>query len=283
LNTELPQRNVCHGAHRDMSEQAQPDRASLEAQNRTLQKKLARAEGQLETLQTLQDQNSNLLRALMADLDDEKSESERLLLNILPQAIAERLKDEPGVIADRFESVSVLFSDIVGFTPLSETLSATEMVEWLNEVYSVFDELVQSHGVEKIRTIGDGYMVAAGVPFPIDHHAVAICSLALDMKHHFASLPAVGGRRVNFRIGISSGPVVGGVIGTHKFQYDIWGDTVNTAARMESHGEPGRIQISAATRDLIADRFVCESRGLVEVKGKGEMQTWFVESPAVST
>jgi len=260
-----------------MTEDEALDPAPLQRLNRTLEKKLARAERKLETLEILQQQNANLMHVLMAELDEERSESERLLLNILPAAIAQRLKNEPGIIADRFDSVSVLFSDIVGFTPLSETLSAERMVEWLNEVYSVFDTLVQDHDVEKIRTIGDGYMVAAGVPFPRDDHAAALARLALDMKAHFASLPPISGHRVNFRIGINSGPVVGGVIGTHKFQYDIWGDTVNTAARMESHGVPGRIHISEATYKLINRKFVCEPRGTIDIKGKGEMKTWFVE------
>ena len=260
-----------------MSELEAPDPASFERQNQALQKKLTRTERKLETLEILQQQNANLMRSLMDELGEERAESERLLLNILPAAIAQRLKTEPGIIADRFDSVSVLFLDIVGFTPLSETLSAQQMVEWLNEVYSVFDALVQDHDVEKIRTIGDGYMVAAGVPFPRDDHASAITLLALDMKAHFATLPPVSGHRVSFRIGISSGPVVGGVIGTHKFQYDIWGDTVNTAARMESHGVPGRIHISAATYELIKQEFTCDSRGMIDVKGKGEMETWFVK------
>jgi len=251
--------------------------AFLERQNRTLLKKLARAERKLESLQTLQQQNTNLMGVLMGELEAERSESERLLLNILPAPIAERLKTEPGVIADEFDSVSVLFADIVGFTPLTESLSAEHMVAWLNDVYSAVDTLVQAHGVEKIRTIGDGYMVAAGVPFPMDDHASALTRLALDMKTHFESLPPIEGHRVNFRIGINSGPVVGGVIGLHKFQYDIWGDTVNTAARMESHGVPGRIHISAATHDAIGEGFVCEPRGVIDVKGKGEMETWFVE------
>ncbi|MGI9641787.1 MAG: adenylate/guanylate cyclase domain-containing protein [Acidimicrobiia bacterium] len=261
-----------------MSDPREPDPALLERQNRSLEKKLARAERKLETLGILQEQNANLLRALMAELDEERSESERLLLNILPEPIAQRLKTEPGVIADRFDGASVLFADIVGFTPLSETLDAKQLVEWLNDVYSVFDALTQQRGVEKIRTIGDGYMAAAGVPFPRDDHASAIVRLALDMRDHFATLQPVDGHRVNFRIGIHSGPVVGGVIGTHKFQYDIWGDTVNTAARMESHGRAGRVHISTATHEIIRNSFVCEPRGSIEVKGKGQMETWFVES-----
>jgi class 3 adenylate cyclase len=255
-----------------------PDASLLERENRTLRKKLARVEGRVETLEQFQEANASLMRGLLAELKDEKAESERLLLNILPEPIAERLKREPGVIADHFDSVSVLFADIVGFTPLSETMSAEEMVEWLNEVYSAVDTLVQDHGVEKIRTIGDGYMVAAGVPFPRDDHATALTSLALDMQIHFEALPPVHGHHVEFRMGINSGPVVGGVIGTYKFQYDIWGDTVNTAARMESHGVPGRIHISQATHELIKHDFVCDHRGTIDVKGKGEMDTWFVEA-----
>ena len=261
-----------------MTETDGPDRTELERQNRSLEKKLARAGRQLEALEILQEQNSNVMRALMADLADERAESERLLLNILPEAIAQQLKSEPGVIAERFESVSVLFGDIVGFTQLSEVLAPEHMVAWLNDVYSEFDALTQRHGVEKIRTIGDGYMAACGVPHAREDHAAAITRLALEMREHFADLPTVNGQRVEFRIGISSGPVVGGVIGTHKFQYDIWGDTVNTAARMESHGEPGRVHISSTTHDLIQTQFTFEPRGTIEVKGKGQMQTWFVEA-----
>ena len=250
--------------------------SDIERENRTLHKKLARNEKKMHSLEILQQQNASLLRALMADLDAERAESERLLLNILPEPVAQRLKTEPGVIADRYESASVLFADIVGFTPLSETLTAEEMVEWLNEVYSAFDALVEQHGVEKIRTIGDGYMVAAGVPFERADHASAITRLALDIKAYFEALAPVHGHEANFRIGINSGSVVGGVIGTHKFQYDLWGDAVNTAARMESHGVPGRIQISEATYQVVKDDFVLEARGPIEVKGKGRMETWFV-------
>lgn len=263
-----------------MNESEQPDLDLLARQKRALEKKLARTENKLGALELLQEQNSHLMRTLMAELDDERAESERLLLNILPATIAERLKAGPDVIADRFEDVSVLFADIVGFTPLSETLTPQEVVEWLNSVYSVFDGLVQRLGVEKIRTIGDGYMAASGVPHPRDDHATALVNLALEMKDHFANLPSVGGHRVGFRIGISSGPVVGGVIGTHKFQYDIWGDTVNTAARMESHGLPGEVHISPTTHKLVKDEFMCRSRGSIAVKGKGQMETWLVEGLA---
>lgn len=262
-----------------MTQGREEEPSDLERENRSLRKKLERAQRKLETLEVLQEQNSNLMHALISDLAEERAESERLLLNILPDQVAQQLKMSSGVIAERFDSVSVLFSDIVGFTHLSEALSPEDLVAWLNTVYSECDRLTQHHGVEKIRTIGDGYMAASGVPHTRADHAAAITQLALDMRDHFTALPPVLGQSVDFRIGISSGPVVGGVIGTHKFQYDIWGDTVNTAARMESHGEPGRIHISAATYDIIQHDFVCEPRGSIDVKGKGHMSTWFVQAP----
>ena len=259
-----------------MTDTGNQDFEELERENRRLRKKLDRSGQKMEMLEVLQQQNANLMRVLMEELDEERTESDRLLLNILPAPIAEKLKTEQGVIAEKFDSASVLFADIVGFTALSETMPAENLVEWLNVVYSEIDRLVQVHDVEKIRTIGDGYMVASGVPFPRADHAVALSELALDMQTHFQSLPPVGGKQVNFRVGISSGPLVAGVIGTHKFQYDIWGDTVNTAARMESLGVPGRIHISEATHALVKDDFECEPRGEIEVKGKGLMTTWFI-------
>ncbi len=254
-----------------------PDKiVELERRNRRLEKQLARAVNKMRTMQAMQDQASRLLRVLMHELDEERAESERLLLNILPEPIAQRLKNEPGVIAERFDHVSVLFADIVGFTPLSQALSAEAMVEWLNGVYSAFDAFVMNRGVEKIRTIGDNYMVASGVPFPREDHALAITDLALDMVGFIETMEPVGEHKPTFRIGINSGSAVGGVIGTHKFQYDIWGDSVNTAARMESHGQPGRIHVSQDTYALVKDDFECESHGVIPVKGKGAMQTWFV-------
>ena len=251
----------------------------LERENRTLRKRIARMERRMVTMDWLQDQNFNLLRSVMTDLDAERANSEGLLLNILPEVIAHRLKSESGVIADQFDSASVMFADIVGFTPLSEVLSAREMVEWLDGVYSTFDSLVQKYQVEKIRTIGDNYMVASGVPSPRSDHAIAITRLAMDMRDYVAGLPPAKGYKANFRIGINSGPMVGGVIGTHKFQYDIWGDAVNTGSRMESHGEPGRIHVTEATYELIKEEFQCETRGTIQVKGKQEMETYFVVGP----
>jgi guanylate cyclase len=209
-------------------------------------------------------------------LDVERGKSERLLLNVLPREIAERLKESDGTIATRYPSVTVLFTDVVGFTPLSEELEAEEVVGVLNDVFSYFDSLVDVYGLEKIRTAGDSYMVAAGVPTPRDDHAQVLAELALAM---FRYEPASQVRRaapLSFRIGMSSGPVVAGVIGTAKFQYDVWGDTVNTASRMETHGVPGRIQISPSAYQLLKDDFECEPRGLVDVKGKGPMETWFL-------
>jgi guanylate cyclase len=204
----------------------------------------------------------------------EEQRSERLLLNVLPREIATQLKEDESTIARHYSAVSVMFADVVGFTRLSAQLDPGELVEMLNEIFSVFDGLTVEYGCEKIRTMGDGYMVAAGVPTPRPDHAASIAALALDMTEHCRSLDGV-----TLRIGIDSGPVVAGVIGKSKFQYDIWGNTVNTASRMESHGIPGRIQITEATRDLLEDDFVCTPRGIVEVKGKGEMATWFLDGP----
>jgi len=252
---------------------------ALVAENRALGKRLRRLEGRNITMDWLQSQNMALLRGLMTDLEFERARSESLLLNILPELIAHRLKFNPGVIADQFDSASVMFADIVGFTPLSQALSAQEMVTWLNEIYSAFDSFVQKHEVEKIRTIGDNYMVASGVPSEREDHAIAITRLAIDMRNYIDGLPSTKGHHANFRIGINSGPMVGGIIGTHKFQYDIWGDAVNTASRMESHGIPGQIQVTQRTYDLIRDEFECEARGPIPIKGKGEMETYFVIGP----
>jgi guanylate cyclase len=211
-------------------------------------------------------------------LREEQDRSESLLLNVLPEEIAPILKADDGTIADYFDSASVLFADIVGSTPLFAGMDPKEIVNWLNEIFSMFDRLVEKHGLEKIRTIGDNYMVASGVPKPRSDHAHAIALLALDMLRGLEDVPPRNGNIVNFRIGINSGPMVAGVIGKTKFHYDLWGDTVNTASRMESHGEPGRIQISDETYQLIQEQFVCESRGEVVIKGKGEMATWFLIS-----
>lgn len=207
-------------------------------------------------------------------LDQERAKSDRLLLNILPEEIATQLKERDGIIATRHDEVSVLFADVVGFTGLSETLAADEVVGLLNDVFSYFDSLVDEHGLEKIRTMGDAYMVASGVPRARKDHARAIARMALSMFEYSPASPRPIPLR--FRVGISSGPVVAGVIGRSKFQYDVWGATVNTASRMEQHGIPGKIQLSPSTRRLLDGEFVCEPRGLVEIKGMDPINTWFL-------
>ena len=197
---------------------------------------------------------------------------EALLLNILPEEIAERLQDEPAAIADHFDDASILFADVVDFTPLAGRLNAREVVGMLDRLFTGFDELVDRYEVEKIKTIGDCYMAAAGVPRPRADHAQALAGLALEMRDSARmSLP---GSDVRLRIGISSGPVVAGVIGRRRFLYDLWGDTVNMASRMESHGTSDEIQITRPTWELLRDDFVTEPVGLVDVKGKGEVETW---------
>jgi len=210
--------------------------------------------------------------------DTAQERVETLLLNILPEEIAERLQAEPHAIADHFEEASILFADVVDFTPLASRLDAREVVGLLDRLFTSFDELVDRHGIEKIKTIGDCYMVAAGVPRHRADHAHALAYLALEMQECARTcLPADDD--LQLRIGISSGPVVAGVIGRRRFLYDLWGDTVNMASRMESHGVPDVIQITRSTWELVRDDFVTESRGLVEVKGKGEVETWQLVAP----
>jgi guanylate cyclase len=215
--------------------------------------------------------------SLLGRLSRERERAEGLLLNVLPEVVAAELKETGTTTARHYESVSVLFADIVGFTPLSAQMEPEEMVNQLNNVFTYFDSLADKYGVEKIRTIGDNYMVASGVPLPRDDHAQALCAMAVDMLEYSKTGP------LSFRLGINSGPAVAGVIGTRKFQYDIWGDAVNTASRMESHGEPGRIQISEATYELIQDQFATTPRGPIEVKGKGTLTTWWLASSRVPT
>jgi adenylate cyclase len=201
--------------------------------------------------------------------------SDDLLHAILPKEIASRLKNEPGTIATDVQSASVLFADVVGFTPLSASMAPAQLVHLLDELFGVLDEFVAELGLEKIKTIGDAYMAAAGVPEPRPDHAHAIAELALRIRDHGATDPE-SGRPLRFRIGIASGPVTAGVIGKGKFAYDLWGDTVNTASRMESSGVPGAIQITDSTVALLGDAYVCEPRGPVGVKGKGLLDTFLL-------
>lgn len=205
----------------------------------------------------------------------EEEKVERLLLNILPRDIAAILKNKPHFIADQITMASILFADVVNFTPMSAKMTATELVELLNEVFSYFDLLAEKYGLEKIKTIGDCYMVASGVPQARDDHAQVLATMALELRDYTSS-QTFQGKQLAFRIGINSGPVVAGIIGQKKFSYDLWGDTVNTASRMESHSAGNVIQITEDTYELIKDDFVCEPRGVITVKGKGEMNVWYL-------
>ncbi|NEP11948.1 MAG: PAS domain S-box protein [Symploca sp. SIO2C1] len=218
-------------------------------------------------------------------LQAEKEKSERLLLNILPEAIVKRLKQDhwelgksngEALIAEQFDEVTIMFADIVGFTPLSARIAPKELVNLLNHIFSLFDQLAQKHGLEKIKTIGDAYMVAGGLPVPKDNHAEAIADMALDMQQAINQFQVETGEKFAIRIGINTGPVVAGVIGIKKFIYDLWGDTVNVASRMESQGEPGSIQVSATVYERLQDKYLLEERGAIAVKGKGTMTTYWL-------
>ncbi len=219
---------------------------------------------------------SEAARKAEAKLELEQQKSERLLLNILPASIAQRLKENSSVIADHFESTTVMFSDIVGFTALSEKISPTELVGRLNRIFSAFDDLAERYGLEKIKTIGDAYMVAGGFPDQRDGHVGDVSAMALDMLAAIEADNRQTEQPVSIRIGIHTGPAVAGVIGIKKFVYDVWGDTVNTASRMESSGLPGRIQLSEQAALLLDGQFVVEERGAVEVRGKGCMKTYWL-------
>jgi class 3 adenylate cyclase len=212
-------------------------------------------------------------------LDHLHRENQRLLLNVLPARIAEQLKRQVGIIAERFDDVSVLFADIVGFTPLSARLSPTGLVELLNRAFSGFDELAGAHGLEKIKTVGDAYMVAGGLIEPDPDHLASLAKMALGMHEHASTLNReAGGLRL--RIGLHAGSVIAGVIGIRKFIYDVWGDTVNTASRLESHGAPGRVHVSDTVFERLQGRFAFEARGTVELKGRGPMKTYFLDPPS---
>ena len=203
-------------------------------------------------------------------------ENERLLLNVLPSPIADRLREGEPLIADRFDDVTLMFADIVEFTRLSASMSPHELVGVLNEVFTVFDSLVDRYGLEKVKTIGDAYMVVGGMPEPSDDHPERVTAMALDLADSVGRIEAATRLGITFRIGIHCGPVVAGVIGTRKFIYDVWGDTVNMASRMESLGVPGRVQVTDVMADRLRGSFDVEARGLIDVKGKGPTATYFV-------
>jgi class 3 adenylate cyclase len=216
--------------------------------------------------------------AAVAALQAEQKHMSRLLSQIFPASIVQRLTSGDTTIAEYIPSATVMFADLVNFTPLSAQLPACEMVGLLNTIFSAFDDVVARHGVETIKTQGDAYVVASGTPEPRADHAEAVAAAALDMQQALAAIRVQTGLPIMMRMGINSGPLIAGAIGTRKLSYDIWGDTVNVASRMESHGLPGEIQISAATYERVRHMFVCEPRGLIEIKGKGVMPTYLLHS-----
>ncbi|MFO8040467.1 MAG: adenylate/guanylate cyclase domain-containing protein [Sodalinema sp.] len=211
-----------------------------------------------------------------AALGQERETVERLLLNVLPESIAARLKVDEGAIAELFDDVTILFADIVGFTPLSLRLTPVEVVNLLNQIFSEFDAIAEKLGLEKIKTIGDAYMVAGGLPIPRADHAEAIADMALAMLDSVDDVQHQYPEEFQIRLGINSGTVVAGVIGTHKFIYDLWGDTVNVASRMESHGEPGKIQVTEATYERLKERYTFQERGMIALKGRGDMKSYWL-------
>ncbi len=217
-------------------------------------------------------------QAYLHIIEQERATSERLLLNVLPKPIADRLRAERRTLVDQFAEATVLFADIVDFTSLAAQITPDEMLEWLNDIFSTFDELANACGLEKIKTIGDSYMAASGVPTPRADHVAAAASMALEILDMAAHMRTPHGEAFHLRIGLDTGPVLAGVIGNTKFSYDLWGDTVNTASRMESHGLPDRIQVTPAIYDRLCDHFVFEERGLISVKSKGEMKTYWLMS-----
>ncbi|MGK7872697.1 MAG: adenylate/guanylate cyclase domain-containing protein [Xenococcaceae cyanobacterium] len=242
------------------------------------QEVLARVENQLtirELQKQLQEQNA-LLRQEQEKLRQEQEKSESLLLNILPKPIAAQLKEKQRVIAEEFNEVTLLFADIADFTRLCTSMTAKELVELLNQIFSNFDQLAERYGLEKIKTIGDAYMVVGGLPVPRSDHAEAIAQMALEMREAITRFQTNEGEPFQIRIGINTGPVIAGVIGIKKFIYDLWGDTVNVANRMQSQGLPGSIQVTPATYERLQDKYLFEERGTINVKGKGEMTTYWL-------
>jgi len=221
-----------------------------------------------------------LVEAQQDVIEQERLRAESVLLNILPERIVERLKVSPGTIVDYFDDATVVFIDIVDFTKLSQTVGPEELVGMLNEVFTKFDHVSRTHGLEKIKTIGDAYMAVSGVPKTAADHAEVAALAALEFRSVAESIRDPLGNRVRVRIGVSSGPVIAGVIGVHKFAYDLWGDTVNTSSRMEHHSEPGKILVSPTIYAHISARFQLRRRAAIEVKGIGPMKTYWLEGVA---
>jgi class 3 adenylate cyclase/ligand-binding sensor domain-containing protein len=249
---------------------------SIEARNVWLEKQVQERTAEIKEKNNKLQQSLDEIQILSSILESERNKSEDLLLNILPPSIAERLKWGETTIVDTFDSATVLFTDMVGFTKIASRVSAEELITILNRMFSEFDKIAEKHGVEKIKTIGDAYMAVAGVPIPNEFHAAAVADMALDIMQSIKDLAKKENLPIMIRAGIHTGCLTAGVIGEKKFVYDLWGDTVNTASRMESSGEAGRIQCSEATYEALKDLFDFEERGTIEVKGKGAMKTYFL-------
>jgi adenylate cyclase len=259
------------------------DLAALRRENRQLARKLARLTENTRQLEAIRDGNATLLSRLMQELDAERARSRELLLNVLPQQIVDRLGAGETNIADTHDEVAVLFSDFVGFTTISSELPVAVLVEELNRLFSEFDALCTDLGVEKIKTIGDAYLAVAGLAGGGGADpAATVCELALEMVDAVERVRASAAADWRIRIGVHAGPAVAGVIGTRKFVYDVWGDTVNVASRLESTSEPNRIQVSAAVSDALEGRYAFEPRGEIELKGKGAMRTSFLVGRATA-
>jgi len=259
------------------------DRGNLERENRILERKLHRLEANVARMEEFQGTNSTILSGLLRDLEEERARSHRLLLNVLPQRIIDRLNAGETRIADRHDGVTVLFSDIVGFTGISSETPPPELVEHLNTLFTDFDAICDAVRIEKIKTVGDAYLAVGGLTGDARSGEIAVADAALRMvavseARAAADGSTLGGWRI--RIGLHAGPIVAGVVGSSKFAYDVWGDTVNTASRLQTNGEPGRIHVSAELAGRLSSEFVVERRGLVELKGKGEVETfWLVGRP----
>jgi adenylate cyclase len=247
----------------------------LERENRILERRLHRLEANVARMEEMNESNSTLLSSLLRDLEAEQERSKQLLLNVLPQRIIDRLNAGETRIADRHDNVTVLFSDFVGFTAISAALPPPVLIDELNALFSSFDALCDAHGIEKIKTVGDAYLAVGGLAGTELDGAISIVDTALGMLDAIATRSdAAADWQV--RIGINAGPIVAGIVGSSKFAYDVWGDTVNVASRLESTSEPGRIHVTAELAERLADRFVFEPRGAVDLKGKGARETCFL-------
>ena len=251
--------------------------SAVEKENRVLHRRLSRLEANYRQLEELQDSNATVMSRLVSELEEERAKSRRLLLNVLPERIADRLAEGESRIADRHDDVTVLFSDFVGFTQIAAILPPAVLVTELDELFRGFDAICEDTGVEKIKTVGDAYLAVGGLANGGPERGAAIAETALQMLSLVDGHPHQHAKW-QIRIGIHAGPIVAGVVGASKFAYDVWGDTVNVASRLESTSEPNRIHVSAAIADLLRDAYELEPRGTIDLKGVGRTETWFLDA-----